>query len=172
MTTSTRRKATFRAVSGFGTVGGYAGAYVLAYVRRAASPLGVNGHYGALRGACFAVGASIARPRNNPPNMERADANSYPVGLRICIGVLYFFRFHRGRPMAAPTHGYAPVGRTVLVRMYVRTELFRNSYQFFSASICHLTVIRNPLRKTQINEKTQTFRAAGNPKGVRPFWSF
>ena len=114
-------------------------------VRRAASPLGVNGHYGALRGACFAVGASIARPRNNPPNMERADANSYPVGLRICIGVLYFFGFHRGRPMAAPTHGYAPVGRTVLVRMYVRTELFRNSYTFFSASIRHLTIIRHPL---------------------------
>ena len=50
-----------------------------------------------------------------------------------------------GRAMLAPTHGYAPVGRTVLVRMYVRTELFRNSYTFFSASIRHLTIIRHPL---------------------------
>ncbi len=41
MTTSTRREAPFRAVSGFGTVGGYAGAYVLAHV--------VMRHYGRVR---------------------------------------------------------------------------------------------------------------------------
>ena len=80
--------------------------------------------YGALRGAYFAVGAAIGRPRNDPPNMERADANSYPVGLRICIGVLYFFGFHRGRPMAAPTRGYVPGLAGMLVQMYGRTELF------------------------------------------------
>ena len=43
--TSTRREAPLWAVSGFGTLGGYAGAYVLAHVRRAASPLGVMRHY-------------------------------------------------------------------------------------------------------------------------------
>jgi len=74
--------------------------------------------------------------------------------------------------MAAPTHGYAPVGRTVLVRMYVRTELFRNSYTFFSASIHILTVIRHLMHNPKQYVKTQIFRAAGNPKGSRPFWSF
>ncbi len=34
------------------------------------------------------VGASIARPRYNPPQLQHADANSYPIGLRICIGVV------------------------------------------------------------------------------------
>ena len=69
------------------------------------------------------------------------------LGLRICIGVLYFFRYHRGRPMAAPTHGYVPGLAGMLERMYGRTELFRNSYTFFSASIRHLTVIKDPLHK-------------------------
>jgi hypothetical protein len=40
----------------------------------------VIGHYGVLQGAWFAVGASIARPRYNPPQLQHADANSYPVG--------------------------------------------------------------------------------------------
>ena len=45
-------------------------------VRREASPLGVIDPYGVLRDACFAVGAAIGRPQNNPPNMEHAEANS------------------------------------------------------------------------------------------------
>ena len=106
--------------------------------------------------------------------MEHADANSHPVGLRICIGVLYFFSFHRGRPMAAPTHGYVPVGRTVLatqgyvpglagmlVRMYVRTELFRNSYTFFSASIHNLTVIKDPLQNLQTKRENPNNQSRG-----------
>ena len=32
--------------------------------------------YGVLRDACFAVGAAIGRPQNDPPNMEHAEANS------------------------------------------------------------------------------------------------
>ena len=58
--------------------------------------------YGVLRGACFAVGASIARPRNDPPNMERADANSYPVGFANLHRRVVFFSFSprtaNGRP--------------------------------------------------------------------------
>ena len=45
-------------------------------VRRVASPLGVIDPYGVLRDACFAVGAAIGRPQNDPPNMEHAEANS------------------------------------------------------------------------------------------------
>ena len=44
--------------------------------RRAASPLGVIDPYGVLRDTCFAVGAAIGRPQNDPPNMEHAEANS------------------------------------------------------------------------------------------------
>ena len=93
------------------------------------------------------------------------------LGLRICIGVLYFLVFtadERCSPLHTDTH---PPG-AVLVRMYVRTELFRNSYTFFSASIHNLMVIKHPLQNPKQSEKTQTFRAAGNPKGLRPFWSF
>ena len=58
--------------------------------------------YGVLRGACFAVGASIARPRNDPPNMERADANSYPVGFANLHRRVVLFSFSprtaNGRP--------------------------------------------------------------------------
>ena len=53
------------------------------------------------------------------------------LGLRICIGVLYFFSFHRGRPMAAPTHGYVPGLAGMLVRMYGRTEFLETPIRFF-----------------------------------------
>ena len=61
---------------------------------------------------------------------------------------------------------------TGCVRMYARTELFRNSNMFFSASIHNLTVIRHLMHNPKQYVKTQIFRAAGNPKGLRPFWSF
>ena len=48
------------------------------------------------------VGASIARPRNDPPNMEHADANSYPVGFANLHRRVVFFSFSprtaNGRP--------------------------------------------------------------------------
>ena len=74
--------------------------------------------------------------------------------------------------MAAPTHRYVPGLAGMLVRMYARIGLFRNSYTFFSASIHNLTVIRHLMHNPKQYVKTQIFRAAGNPKGLRPFWSF
>ena len=127
--------------------------------------------YGVLRGACFAVGASIARPRNDPPNMERADANSYPVGFANLHRRVVFFSFS---PRTANGRPYTRVcaRREDGARTDVRTELFRNSYTFFSASIHNLTVIRHLMHNPKQYVKTQIIRAAGNPKGVRPFWSF
>ena len=57
--------------SPFATKGGCASRAVTAHPRRYAH-----------------VGASIARPRYNLPIIDHADANSYPIGLRICIGVV------------------------------------------------------------------------------------
>ena len=63
----------------------------------------------------------------------------------------------------------------LLVCSYRCTDVqnfFRNSYTFF----LRLSTISQSSKihcKTPIqNEKTQIFRAAGNPKGLRPFWSF
>ena len=79
-----------------------------------------------------------------------------PNRVRICIGVVL---------------SLAPTADEQCSPLHTE-ELFRNSYTFFSESICHLTIIRHPLHKPKQNEKTLTFRAAGNPKGSRPFWSF
>ena len=87
--------------------------------------------YGALRGAYFAVGAAIGRPRNDPPNMERADANSYPFGLRICIGVLFIIVFTADGQWPPLHAGMCPA---LLVCSYRCTDVqnfFRNSYTFF-----------------------------------------
>ena len=81
-------------------------------------------------------------------------------------------RYEDSKTLLLRAYRRSPVGRTVLVRMYVRTELFRNSYPFFLrlSTISQSSKIHcNPPKQ---NEKTQIFRAAGNPKGLRPFWSF
>ena len=102
------------------------------------------------------VGASIARPRYNPPNCSTPMQIRTRLGLRICIGVLYFFRFHRGRPMATPTHGYAPG----LAGMLAHADTG-------DGSLC-----RNILPKTRLSAPTQrtvpyVFRCRAGPYGSR-----
>ena len=68
--------------------------------------------YGVLRGACFAVGAAIGRPRNDPPNTTRrckfvpgwvANLHRRCVIVGPCCG----------RAMLAPTLGYAQIARAL-----------------------------------------------------------
>ena len=69
--------------------------------------------------------------------------------------------------MAAPTHGYVPGLAGMLVQMYGRTELCRNSNMFFSASIHNLTVIKDPLQNPQTKRENPNIQSRGKSKRVK-----
>ena len=64
--------------------------------------------YGVLRGACFAVGAAIGRPRNDPSNTTRRCKFVKPNRVRICIGVLLSLA-PAADEQCSPLHTHLPV---------------------------------------------------------------
>ena len=72
-------------------------------------------------------------------------------------------------PLHTDTHPSG--GRCSYGCTYVRNFL-ETPIRFYPTSFHNLTVIRHLMHNPKQYVKTQIFSAAGNPKGVRPFWSF
>ena len=88
--------------------------------------------------------------RGRDHQTKHADANTYPFGFsRICIGVLFF------TIMTADKRCLSLQAR-MAAGVYLRVR--------WGSDV--------PDEKPKQNENPRILRAAGNPKGVRPFWSF
>ena len=129
--------------------------------------------------SCATTGCVVRRRGEHRSSAERSSKYetrrckfAKPNRVRICIGVVLLLAFPAGE-RCSPLHGdtHPSGGRCANgcphVQNYLETPIrfFLRPSAIFRSSEIHC-------EKPKQNEKTQTFRAAGNPKGLRPFWSF